>query len=84
MTSKANPSAGKVQHEVWFAMGAIAVAAILVAKYLENHNTHLMKSTSAELWIGIILYGFASMLLWDCYVQRGKSAPWPLGVVTPF
>jgi hypothetical protein len=45
---------------------------------------HVIKDRKKELAIGLILWVFASYLLYDAWARRGKNAPWPLGAVMPF
>jgi hypothetical protein len=80
----ANRAAKVQQHELWIVLVAWAVVGVLVARYLENHKAHIIQNASTELWLGVGLYVVGSILLWDTFVQRGRSAPWPLGMATPF
>jgi hypothetical protein len=80
----AKATRGLEQHQLWIFFAVWIVGSVITVRYLERHKTHILQSARAEMWIGVGMYAIASVLLWDAFIQRGDSAPWPLGVVTPF
>lgn len=45
---------------------------------------HIIASRKTELIIGALFFVVGSLLLWDAFDARGKSAPWPFGAILPF
>jgi hypothetical protein len=45
---------------------------------------HFLKSRTAEIWLGIILFLAGALLLYDAFDARGKKIPWPGGAIAPW
>jgi len=45
---------------------------------------HFIQNRGAEIWIGVFLFLFGALLLYDAFDARGKKLPWPAGAIAPW
>jgi hypothetical protein len=45
---------------------------------------HFMQNRRAEIFIGVVMFLFGALLVYDAFDGRGKKLPWPLGAVAPW
>lgn len=47
-------------------------------------NGHFVKNRKAEIMLGLGLFLFGALLLYDAFDARGKKVPWPGGAIMPW
>lgn len=45
---------------------------------------HFMQNRRAEIFIGVIMFLFGALLVYDAFDGRGKKMPWPMGAIAPW
>lgn len=45
---------------------------------------HIIQNRRAEIIIGVIMFLFGALLVYDAFDARGKKLPWPAGAIAPW
>jgi hypothetical protein len=53
-------------------------------KQVVKPKGHLIESRSTEIAVGLLVFIFGCILLWDAFDGRGKKMPWPAGGIMPW
>lgn len=54
-----------------------------VKRAIKPHG-HLIKDRRVEITLGLFMFFFGALLLYDAFDARGKKIPWPGGAIAPW